>query len=710
MSNELSRVNRVRYTLYGNPFVSLVISEPEGWNDDEKELIRSDKWFGIFTNLSSNLKYYGNAFVALKSAYDIYGIKASVRMEKEERNSNTDDWQISYVGYLDFSTYSQEKNYISLKFNESQFFKNIESRLKEKYELDRITNIKNNGPLEPFVYSNLNFIGRDIFRQTLFNNEPVVVRIQKTGNPIDADAMCFPMTLKYRSDPSFFAPSVSIDSADNLDISTAKITVGFGNYIYNGGNVYYLRAEKDKTINVDIKIKIRAKFNTPSNPASASFSIGHDIIREDGSGDMVSIDTETLLEVNSIFTGSSSIIENVWKEFEVTLNQDFDLLEGDSMGLRLNAGFGLPGPVFANVWNFELTEIIVKAEEIDIATATNCQVTTYFEALERLFQIITGKNTFQSNLLSNEWKDLLLTNGFKLRQFPDKPIITSLEELLDSLIAIDDIALIIENETVRVEKKDYVYTGQVGIVLSQVSNVKRKISEKLHFNSIEIGYDFNGEYEEAVGLDEYNIKNTYTTCIDTTESTYKSISKVRADGYGMSFAQKKEYENFPKEDTKYDKYNFMIDAIKVSNGVYAMRYWEEDFDNAPTGVFSPATAFNLRLSPFNCLLRKSKYLSTGLQKYPLELLQYSSTEGNSQLVTLYPERAVVLNEILSSPYFLPEEIDFDKKINMMDFKQVVKYPYKLINFVNEFGEEESAYIISVKPNKEGKFKLIKVNL
>src|SRR6478672_11317043 len=130
----LSFFDRVRYTIYGEPFGRLVIKEKHGWNDDEKELLRSPKYFGVMTNLSNSLDHYGNAFAALESAYEQDGIKANVRIEREERDDLTDDWSVTYSATFDFSTYRQIKNFIKIKFNESKFFKNIEGRLREKYE------------------------------------------------------------------------------------------------------------------------------------------------------------------------------------------------------------------------------------------------------------------------------------------------------------------------------------------------------------------------------------------------------------------------------------------------------------------------------------------------------------------------------------------------------------------------------------------------
>ena len=174
MNNELSRFNRVRYTLYSDILDPLVIEEPSSWSDDEKEIIRSDKWFGITKNLSNNLEYYGNAFDYIKTNYDIRGIKMNIRLEKEERNGQTDEWELSYMGYLDGATYKQDKNFIKIKFNESQFFKNIESRMKEKFELERLDDLKGN-PIPALSYKNLSLQGRDIFRETLFDNDDELI-------------------------------------------------------------------------------------------------------------------------------------------------------------------------------------------------------------------------------------------------------------------------------------------------------------------------------------------------------------------------------------------------------------------------------------------------------------------------------------------------------------------------------------------------------
>jgi hypothetical protein len=704
MSNQLSRFNRVRYFIYGKPFDSLLIQEPKGWESDQKELLRSEKYEGIFYVLSNNLMFYKDAKDALQSAYDIFGIKADIRIERESRNENTDVWEIDYVGYLDFKTYKKNKNFISLKVNESKFFQNIEARFNEQFELERLTDLKNN-PIPVLPYDVVSFEGREIFRETVFTIG------REEGKPqnyycqigaISSGSVAIPMDLTTRSDANAFAPAIDTTIQGDFSNESAVVnnqTTSISNFRTN--QLFYLTAEE--SITYKIKVKFKATVRETSQIVAPNKVFRIDRCEFDDSNITYKWNTIESFVLGSITVSNNNVdyILNVDTEIDV------DLLEGESLVFFMynNTNPSQGGRVFLTVEDLE-----IKMETVDASRTTITNGITVNRAFQRLFRIITGIDTYASDLLTiGTWADLLITNGFKIRNIPDKNITISLKDLYEAMNTIDDIAIVIENNTVRVENKAFVYRNIVGFELGQVSEVERIIDEKAHFSAIEIGYDFNGEYEEVNGLDEFNIKNRYSTCIDTVENELKAVSKVRADAYGMTLAQQKQYEDNLKLDTKYDKFNYFLDCKLNNVGIYELRKWQDDFEDEPTGIFSPASAFNLRLSPFNCLLRKSKTISSGLQKFPTELLIYSSTEGNSQLVTLYPERAEIPNSELPVPFYLPEEIEFTRKISMIQFRQLVQNKYNLVKFVNEEGDEEYGFILNVKPNKEGKFKLIKAN-
>jgi len=687
--NQLTRFNRVRYTIYGKTFGSQIIEEPSGWQLDNLDLMRSSKFDGIMTVLNSKLEFYGIGSQLLKGEYDVDGIKAVVRIEREERNELTDIWELNYSANFDFKTYKQNKNYIQIETKESEFFSTIESRFKDNYELERLKDLKN-GILQPLEYKKLSFQGTEIFRPSLFRNDSNYF-MYKNGSDFVVDSMSFPLPLIYKSDENVSQFAISVNNSGQIDNETAFV----GEFGATIGQFFYITAVNTRDIRVKIKGDFKFQyFGSGSRNITFRFS-------------------RFLYEAETGF--SDPIYENLTPVFELTSAQgqvtksiDVEFI----FSKRIKECFQVQGLWAGNAYplRIDYNNASIELEETQSSVITDCNALTYYQVFERLFQIVTGKNTFQSTLLSTTWKDLLFTNGFKIRQVPDKNITTSLEEVYNSLAAIDDICLIIKNNTVRIEKKSFVYDRVVGIDLGKVVNIEREIDEKNHFSSVEIGCDFNGLYEEVNGLEEYNIRTSYMTCLTELDNKFSAISKVRFDGYGMTLAQEKQYIDNPKLDTKYDKFNFGIDC-KLVNGIYLVRHYEDDFDEIPTGIFSPSTAINLRLSPFNSVLRKSKTISTGLQKYPNELFEYSSTEGNSQLVTNYTERASIQNNVLSVPYFLPETITFEKKISMFEFQQIVNNPYKLIKFVNEYNEVEYGFIYpSVKPSKEGKFILIKANV
>jgi hypothetical protein len=158
-----------------------------------------------------------------------------------------------------------------------------------------------------------------------------------------------------------------------------------------------------------------------------------------------------------------------------------------------------------------------------------------------------------------------------------------------------------------------------------------------------------------------------------------------------------------------------------------LRKFQDDFEEAPTGIFSPETAFNLRLSPINNLLRHGWYLANGFTKYPYELVRYGSSTANSNLRTkligrpAYKENEDVINNELGKPRFKPEMIEFEHPVNFEILKMIEGFTiingervpnlYGLIEFINEEnGNIERGYFMNLKPNNEGKWQLITANI
>ncbi|OIQ22209.1 MAG: hypothetical protein BM557_02195 [Flavobacterium sp. MedPE-SWcel] len=193
----------------------------------------------------------------------------------------------------------------------------------------------------------------------------------------------------------------------------------------------------------------------------------------------------------------------------------------------------------------------------------------------------------------------------------------------------------------------------------------------------------------------------------------------------MEFARRKQKNLNDTEDTSYDNKIFFLDLKRFTSTLFKQRKWEDDFENAPAGVFSPDTATNLRFSPFNCLLRHAWWFSGGLTKYLTEHVRYSSSVSNSNLRTRllggneYAENGNIINSELDRPRFVPEIIEFEHLCDFEVMQQVngtssilgknIPNLYGLVEFINERNEVEKGYLMNLKPNKKGKWKLLKVN-
>jgi hypothetical protein len=292
-------------------------------------------------------------------------------------------------------------------------------------------------------------------------------------------------------------------------------------------------------------------------------------------------------------------------------------------------------------------------------------------------------------------------------------------------------------EVFRIEKKEYFYNKNVLIHLGevingkfeyiQVNNVFRTLDSKQFNSGLEIGYDKVTEYEEVVGLDEYNTKTTFTTTLDKLEKIYQKVSKYRADSYGLEFARRKPFSSFPTEDTKYDSSIWLLDLIRNPiSTVFSQRLWDSgnDFDVAPTGVYDPETAQNLRLSPVNTLLRHGWVIGAGLIKYPLDFIRYGSSVSNSRLITTIngvsrAENGNIQNNSLEKARTDGWIVDFEFNVDydllqkiqgktLILGKEIPNF-YGLVAFKNEKGLIETGYIEKVSPNGVGKWKLKKSN-
>jgi len=778
--------DRVRYKLTHNPTGQQIVEEPVGFNSDDNEFVRDGSFHGIFPQMTNDLTFYNSGYNFIKNIYDIYGINADLILTKEERNPSTDEWQQSYTGFLDFSTYSRENQGVSIKFVSSGLLRIIKARQNESIELDRLDTLsgKEIAYLEP---NQVALEGRNIQLNSLLEtgseytySEPTTensigfrefsMRFQNNNNYFGT--MGYPLLTTYVSDikiNQFSGGRLSMITYAQNDTEVGRVE-----------SMFYIDSDRDKKINVKLKYKFSI-FD-----ANKEFGIGNqrDIKELDNANFYLRISKyrdsidyifkeEVINFTGNMISGNTLIKNNYDSEVDgVQTEFNIELLKGESLSLQFfgtatdwggSFSSGNLRPTFK-----DMTSSVEILEDSAYFPSRN-NVHLPFDVANRFLELFTDtKNLLVSNVLGKKedgyQKDgeaslIGISHGFWVRGFSKddaaeangqnryKPMTTSFKEFYESYFGAWHLGAGVEKigfkETFRIEKLDYFYNKNVLIRLgsivngkfkySQVTNVRRSLETDSFYSGLEIGYTKGGKYEEAIGLDEYNTKTTFTTVIDKLEQIYSVLIKYRADSYGLEFARRKPFSLFPTEDTKYDDSIWLLDLVRTQgSNIFSQRLWQNDFSEKPTGVFSPDTAQNLRLSPFNILLRHGWEIGTGLVKYPLDLIRYGSSVANSGLTTKlksvdYPqyggvshsENGNIENKNLETARMDGEIIEFEFNVDYdllqkVQGKTVVlgkEIPnfYGLVSFMNEEGEIEEGYIQKLSPNGVGNWTIKKFN-
>lgn len=732
--------DRVAYIISCNAtgFSEKEILEPIGWKEDNKELARNKDYHGIFVKFSNSLKFIGDGYDYIKSIDDIVGINAEIKLTKYEKHPKTDKWMRSYWGYLDMSTLEEQDNKISIKFNSGGLEQLIKARESEQVELDRLETIDGK-PLDELKTNEVSFEGRRIFLKSKWkaNNDynPLRIRVYSADGNTRYAGCGFPLTLDVSSHEQAQSSIPSMSGPGDTGSTGRMILANF---------------DRNRTVRL---FGQNLKFTPtvyPKNLGWAFFKVCLSVY-EDGVNYQLK-ERRVLFHAGHLSTYLPNVFAISGQTFSLNFNETFDVAEGDSIALEFYIGADT-GPSDDFLVDFlDGFEGDVFCDEDSYYEPSKSKFVLVHEALDRLVKICSSyNNAFYSKYFGRTDLGYLengpgafigITHGFWIRGFDKlpvstedypnlfKPLTTSFKDATTSLDAVLNIGVGIEEinnkERVRIEPLSFFYNNNVTIKLPyQVKNVKRSVATEYYFSSLELGFESGGNYEEAQGLDEPNGLSKFTTIISRVKEVFTKVSKYRADGYGKEFARRKPMSKFDTLDTKYDDEIWLLDLKKTITGVFTQRKWQDDFAEAPTGIFSPDTADSLRFSPFNILLRHGWMIASGLTKYPIDYVRYGSSTANSQLKTkliggnLYAENGNIINSELQRARFIPKWIEFEHKVDFDVYQQVfgttvingeeVRNYYGRVEFINENNETESGFLFNLKPNGKGNWKILKAN-
>ncbi|TDQ27625.1 hypothetical protein [Tenacibaculum caenipelagi] len=720
--------DRVRYTLSHKEYGSKIITEPEGWDTSDKEYSRHKKYKGVITKFSNNLRFVEDGADYINYIRDTYDVNAEIWLKREERHPYTDVWTLDYDGVLDLSTWEMEDFAVKVKFNSSGLETEIKARESEKVEIERNTSLDGHN-ISSLSTHNIEFEGRKIFLQTNFigdNSSTVKTEIPHRKGSWGEKAVPFGMKLVNKSDELFHEPVVNQFHINNPDASL----------------IFYGHNDREKEHLLSAKGKFTVKLVSKDEINHSAF-LRLVLVHYSGGSDY---------NIKETYIIHDDLYPTKWgsRTINFDFKQNLYLEQGDSLGL-----FFWTGADNGNWFDrgrldhvYENLEIDLDIQENSFFEKTSSKIILAHELGERLLEIITGrKGVFYSEYLGR--KELGYEKdgegslkgyscGHWLRGFDKlpindsnkyKPFTTSFKDFLEDLMATENVGMGIEKigfkERIVIRPIEDFYVDYVTIKLPyQVSNVKRKSANKHYYSSVLIGCEKGWENEEAMGLDEYNTQSNFFTPIIRVKNEFKQLTKYIYASYAGEFIRRKPKSDYPNLDHRNDKAIFPF-ALKREYGYFSLRKWQDDFDSEPKGVYSPETAYNLKYSPVNLLLKHGRTIASSLKKHLKDYLRFGSSEGNIGLKTKqknkkeFSENGDVLCSDLGVPYHLPEEIEFEHEFNYDIKEQLegttiingkeVQNIYGIIEFINEKGEVERGRFEKLKPNSKAKWTVLKAS-
>ncbi|MBL7738722.1 MAG: hypothetical protein JNK14_05845 [Chitinophagaceae bacterium] len=198
----------------------------------------------------------------------------------------------------------------------------------------------------------------------------------------------------------------------------------------------------------------------------------------------------------------------------------------------------------------------------------------------------------------------LLTNGFQIRQFDvdNRPLKIDLRKVLRSLNAIHCIGYNYTNDDsgshVRVERADYFYKEVEILSITELEDYREEVAIDIIYNQLDFGYN---KFQDSGfnSLDEFNTKQEWLTAIKKTNKKLPQLSDFITSGYSIEQARREQFKDKPSSSVTNDEEPFLI-SVKREDAADWSTEKNEAFQTV-TGIISPSTAYNLRVSPTRML-------------------------------------------------------------------------------------------------------------
>lgn len=712
--------NEVTYKLINNinGDTLTLVNDPKNWDTSEPKLKRSTKTYGVTTEYADDLEFSYEGKDFLDGAFLVWDVQADITLQRFKQHPTEDGEYLEYSLDVDFSGYNPNDLVTKVTFKSGDLDALLDAQMKEKFELERIEAINGN-EINPLTTQTVALTSRDIL---------LISKLENTDDSSSSHSNVFPGRV-----PNLTVVSQS-DEENVSQVFDSDDSFVFSDPYNEPQQFFYLKSDVAKTINVNVDFDI-----TVESAGATLFRFRLYIFRYSFSSPNYNHE-----QTYAIYNSAGDYLPQ--RRYADNVNVDIDLAVDDSLLFVVECTtnvsssqiyhYSYDGTALSNVGN----HLYLTVTENSQREETQSKAVLYHDAGDKLMQIITGEqNRYYSSFFGRTDLGYLengahaytgLALGLWIRQFNDYNIEMSIDDFLEAAHCTLGTGYTIEIingvETLVHEDLKYFFQDASVIDLGEVTDLDIKVAKEFYNSSLTFGYkkpDGDNLYEEAMGLDEYNTQTSFTTPIDRVDTKYEKLSPFRADAYGKEFARRKQKLNYPEQDTRYDKNIFMLDLKTGLGSNLEERTWQDDYEQEPTGVYSPETATNLRFSPSEMERRHQWFYGSCLYKnyFQDQYIRYANSKTNSELTTKKSgesERAENDNVLVSTieksriiPMWLTFECEMTYEINralygktVVNGREIPNYFFK-VKFTHK-GKKYKGYMFEVELKDKSKWKLL----
>lgn len=608
---------------------------PDGWREKSIRWGRSQKYYGMVRSYSTPLKFVKEAAMIIRHALIMFGTEARLfllihKLDKTFGAGMTH--KNFYKGELDLATVQSSPNTVTTTILEGGLDALLKANEATTYEI----------PMDSPGAVILEHDG--ILLQTK-GNFSLVTDLTIDNSQINNNWLA--PIINLRNEGQAFGVEYLNESLEGLSPSVFDDIADSDNWFARNSNPY--------TITLQVNGKLRVK--TINNSVNGSYRLRF----------LTSTQNVSNQNLYDIIPGVILPVEGETEEFNI----DFaiPLQPGEKLFLwctfiTITGGVGI---------SIEFKE----GSEFSLSTVSRYQTARYnaFTPItlgRLLIEKIAGPGySLQSDILSGEWNGLLITSGDALRGFENAKLKTSWNDYWKSLNAVLNLEMRVEGDNVIISPKANAFGSQVVANLGVVTADEEqgfKPAVDYMYNTIKVGYP-NSQIEDANGRYEVNVGQIYTTNLTRTVKELDLISPYSASIYDIEYT-KINFEGKESTNGETDSNVFFIhcnnNPVLDESGLFFKYTIRRDTYDSITGVFDPASVYNVEISPKRNLLRHGNFIRGGLYFEQAGYITFQGSDKNADLETVQnatvispeiriKESADVRISTLDSPLFIPLE-------------------------------------------------------